>query len=154
MKAKHWYINAVNDSILSGEDTYCYQPRSSAPCCWLCGGGLSIVSILLRAGRCLLCLHEAAGLVPDTHCHDPALHCAACALTLYSATLYTVHCTLYTVQVTRIHPCTPCTLPSSVQTLTCVVMYIYIYISTILHMDSFGLLDSLMTTFDGIFRIF
>ena len=77
------------------------------------------------AGRCLLCLHEAAGLVPDTHCHDPALHCAACALTLYSATLYTVHCTLYTVQVTMIHPCT-CTLPSSVQTLTCVVMYIYL----------------------------
>ena len=95
VKAKHWYINAVNDSILSGEDTYCYQPRSSAPCCWLCGGGLSIVSILLRAGRCVLCLHEAAELVPDTHCHDPALHCAACALTLYSATLYTVHCTLY-----------------------------------------------------------
>ena len=53
------------------------------------------------------------------------LHCAACALTLYSATLYTVHCTLYTVQVTMIHPCT-CTLPSSVQTLTCVVMYIYL----------------------------
>ena len=59
VKAKHWYINAVNDSILSGEDTYCYQPRSSAPCCWLCGGGLSIVSILLGDVSCV-CMKQLA----------------------------------------------------------------------------------------------
>ena len=97
------------------------------------------------AWRCVLCLHEAAGLVPDTHCHDPALHCAACALTLYSATLYTVHCTGDNDTPLHLHPPFLC----ADSNLCCDV-----YISTILHMDSFGLLDSLMTTFDGIFRIF
>ena len=123
MKAKHWYINAVNDSILSGEDTYCYQPRSSAPCCWLCGGGLSIVSILLGDVMCLVSAWSSwPGAWHSLSRSCPALRC----LCPDPVQCHTVHCTLYTVQVTRIHPCTPCTLPSSVQTLTCVVMYIYL----------------------------